>query len=115
VNAATGAADLYPGFTGGDVHFTLSNPNPYPVTFTTMTAGTVVAQSVDAPGVGARGVDAQRGVMLRVLGVFVLRPLVRDVRWCRCRRTFGHRLFSAAASAGRTARSRCCPGACQSG
>ena len=33
VTAATGAADLYPGFTGGDVHFTLSNPNPYPVTF----------------------------------------------------------------------------------
>jgi hypothetical protein len=41
VTAATGAADLYPGFTGGDVYFTLSNPNPYPVTFTTMTAGTV--------------------------------------------------------------------------
>ena len=41
VNAATGAADLYPGFNGGDVHFTLDNPNPYPVTFDAMTAGAV--------------------------------------------------------------------------
>ena len=43
VTAATGAADLYPGFTLGDVHFTVSNTNPYAVTFTGMTAGTVVS------------------------------------------------------------------------
>ena len=43
VTAATGAADLYPGFTAGDVHFTLTNSNPYPVTFTTMAAGTVTS------------------------------------------------------------------------
>jgi hypothetical protein len=43
VTAATGAADLYPGFTQGDVFFTVSNTNPYPVTFTGMTAGTVVS------------------------------------------------------------------------
>jgi hypothetical protein len=42
VNASTGTADLYPGFTG-KVYFTLTNPNPYPVTFNTMTAGTVVS------------------------------------------------------------------------
>jgi hypothetical protein len=45
VTAALGAADLYPGFTGGDVHFTLTNPNPYDVTFTSMTAGAVVSSA----------------------------------------------------------------------
>src|SRR5687767_15759716 len=39
VNAVTGAADLYPGFTGGDAHCNLTNTNPYPVTFTSMPAG----------------------------------------------------------------------------
>ena len=43
VTAATGAAALYPGFTQGDVYFTLSNSNPYPVTFTSMTPGTVTS------------------------------------------------------------------------
>ena len=37
VNAATATADLYPGFSGGDLFFTLTNPNPYPVQFTAMT------------------------------------------------------------------------------
>lgn len=46
VNAATGTADLYPGFTGGDVFFTVTNPNPYPVTFTAMTPGTVTSSAV---------------------------------------------------------------------
>ena len=41
VNAVTGAADLYPGTTAGDVYFTLTNPNPYPVTFTSMTPGAI--------------------------------------------------------------------------
>jgi hypothetical protein len=45
VNAATGAADLYPGFTGGDVFFTLTNPNPYDVTFTSMTAGAITSSA----------------------------------------------------------------------
>ena len=43
VNASTGTADLYPGFTGGDLYFTLTNANPYAVTFTSMTAGTVTS------------------------------------------------------------------------
>jgi hypothetical protein len=43
VTAATGAADLYPGFTQGDVFFTSANPNPYPVTFTSMTSGAVTS------------------------------------------------------------------------
>ena len=43
VTASTPTADLYPGFTQGDVFFSLSNSNPYPVTFTSMTAGTVTS------------------------------------------------------------------------
>ncbi len=43
VNAATGTADLYPGFSGGDVYFTLTNTNPYGVNFTSMTAGAVTS------------------------------------------------------------------------
>ncbi len=49
VNAATGAADLYPGFNGGDVHFTLSNPNPYPVTFDAMTPGAITSSNPACP------------------------------------------------------------------
>lgn len=43
VAGATATADLYPGFTLGDVYFTLTNTNPYPVTFSSMTAGAVVS------------------------------------------------------------------------
>lgn len=43
VNAATGAADLYPGNTQGDVHFTLTNANPYPIRFTDMTPGAITS------------------------------------------------------------------------
>jgi hypothetical protein len=39
VNAASGAADLFPGTTQGDVYFTITNTNPYAVTFTTMAVG----------------------------------------------------------------------------
>jgi hypothetical protein len=45
VNPVDGVADLYPGFTGGKVYFTIQNPNPYAITFTAMTPGTV---TVDA-------------------------------------------------------------------
>jgi hypothetical protein len=48
VTASTGAADLFPGSTGGDVHFTLNNPNPYPVTFTSLTAGTITSSDQTA-------------------------------------------------------------------
>jgi len=41
ITAATGADDLYPG-AQGDIDFTLSNNNPYPVTFTEWTATTIV-------------------------------------------------------------------------
>lgn len=48
VNATTGTADLYPGFTGGDVHFTLTNTNPYPIMFTDMTSSTVTSSNQGA-------------------------------------------------------------------
>lgn len=48
VNATTGTADLYPGFTGGDVHFTLTNSNPYAVTFDSMTPGAITSSNPGA-------------------------------------------------------------------
>jgi hypothetical protein len=48
VTASTGTADLYPGFADGDVYFTLTNPNPYEITFTSMTSGTVTSSNVGA-------------------------------------------------------------------
>ncbi|MEA2685901.1 MAG: hypothetical protein QOE93_1096 [Actinomycetota bacterium] len=46
VNASTGTADLFPGTTVGDVYFTITNTNPYPVTFTTMTLGSAITNTV---------------------------------------------------------------------
>src|SRR5688500_13961672 len=43
VTAATGTADLYPGFADGDVYFTLTNTNPYPIVFTAADAGTITS------------------------------------------------------------------------
>jgi hypothetical protein len=37
--------DLYPGYPDGDLYFTITNPNPYAITFTDMTAGAI---TVDA-------------------------------------------------------------------
>jgi hypothetical protein len=45
VNAATGTADLFPGTTEGDVYFTITNPNPYEVTFTSMTLGSAITNT----------------------------------------------------------------------
>ena len=44
VTAVTGTADLYPG-ASGKLSFTVTNPNPYPVTFTAMTPGTVTSSN----------------------------------------------------------------------
>src|SRR5918996_4584183 len=41
VNAVTGAADLYPGGPAGAVSFTLTNNNPYAITFDELTAASV--------------------------------------------------------------------------
>lgn len=45
VNAGTATADLYPGFAGGDLSFTLTNTNPYPITFSAMTPGTITSSA----------------------------------------------------------------------
>jgi hypothetical protein len=42
VNAVTGTADLYPG-SNGKVSFTLTNSNPYSITFTNATVGTITS------------------------------------------------------------------------
>jgi hypothetical protein len=43
VTGRNGTPDLYPGFTDGDVHFTVTNPNPYPVRFVSATFGSVTS------------------------------------------------------------------------
>jgi hypothetical protein len=43
VTASTGTADLYPGFTQGDLYFTVTNPNPYGVDLTNFTSGAVTS------------------------------------------------------------------------
>ena len=48
VTAVTGTADLSPGFVDGDVFFTLTNTNPYPVTFTSMASGAVTSSNTGA-------------------------------------------------------------------
>lgn len=45
VTAATGTADLYPGFADGDVYFSLTNTNPYPISFTAADAGTITSSN----------------------------------------------------------------------
>jgi hypothetical protein len=68
VAAATGAADLYPGFAGGDVSFTLTNTNPYPVTFDSMTAGAVTSSDeANCSEAYVTVIDAA-GLTLSVLG-----------------------------------------------
>jgi hypothetical protein len=42
-DATAAVADLYPGYTAGTVYFQIDNPNPYPVRFTSMTAGAVTS------------------------------------------------------------------------
>jgi hypothetical protein len=41
--ATTPTADLYPGKTGGTVYFSVDNPNPYAVTYTSLASGTVTS------------------------------------------------------------------------
>lgn len=43
VNPSDGDPDLYPGFTEGDVTFTVTNDNAYPIEYTSMTAGLVTS------------------------------------------------------------------------
>lgn len=47
LNVAAGAADLYPGSSGA-VSFTVNNPNPYAITLSTLTFGTVTSSDQTA-------------------------------------------------------------------
>ena len=66
VTAVTGTADLYPGFTNGDLSFTLTNSNPYPVTFTSMTPGAITSGSPTACPSSNLTVDTASGLSLPV-------------------------------------------------
>jgi hypothetical protein len=52
----TGAvADLYPGFTGGDLYFKITNPNPYAVSFNKYTLGSITMEDATGPCSTATG------------------------------------------------------------
>jgi hypothetical protein len=53
VTAGTTTADLYPGFTQGDVFLRVTNPNPYGVNVTSLTPGTI---TTSAPGCAATNI-----------------------------------------------------------
>lgn len=61
VSGGAADADLYPGFTAGDLAVRLDNPNPYPVRFTALEGGVVTPSTpacpVDAVRVDDRAVD----------------------------------------------------------
>jgi hypothetical protein len=66
VGAATATADLYPGGPAGAVSFTLTNPNPYPVTLTSMTPGSITSSDpVNCPVTNVAAV-AKTGLALNV-------------------------------------------------
>ena len=80
VNGAAGSADLYPGFTAGNVSFTLNNPNPYAITFTSMTAGTVTSSNPAACPASNVTVGSGTGLTLVVAaGATGLTQSVNDV------------------------------------
>jgi hypothetical protein len=65
VTASSGTADLFPGFTQGDLHFSIDNPNPYPVTFTSFTeSGITSSDNIACP---ASNVTVNDGGAISVL------------------------------------------------
>lgn len=60
--ATPGCLDLYPGFTDGDVYFTITNPNPYAITFTDMTAGTITVDAGHAAACPATSITVDSPV-----------------------------------------------------
>jgi hypothetical protein len=48
VNPVTGAADLYPGGPAGALYLTITNNNPYAVTITSVTGGTITSNNPTA-------------------------------------------------------------------
>jgi len=66
VNAVTGTADLYPGGPAGKVFFTLTNTNPYAITFDKLTAASVSGVS---GGIGGSPACATTDVSLATLPI----------------------------------------------
>lgn len=66
VTAATGTADLYPGFADGDLYFTLTNTNPYPITFTAADAGAITSSNPTGCPASLVTVDDASGLALEV-------------------------------------------------
>jgi hypothetical protein len=54
--------DLYPGYTEGDVYFTITNPNPYEITFTGMTAGDITVDADHAADCPATSITVESPV-----------------------------------------------------
>lgn len=80
VTSATATADLYPGFTNGDVSFSLANPNPYPVTLTSMTAGSITSSNAAACPASNVSVTSATGLTLAVgAGATVSGQTIADV------------------------------------
>lgn len=74
VTVSTGSADLYPGVSG-DVHFTITNPNDYPVVFTSADLGTVVSDDETACPAGNVTVHDKTGLLLPVAAGATTAPL----------------------------------------
>ncbi len=68
VTAAAGPASLFPGATNGDIAFTLTNPNPYPVQFTSMTPGAITSSNAGACPVSNVSVAGATGLAITVAG-----------------------------------------------
>ena len=67
VSVATGTADLWPGATG-KVYFTVTNPNPYPVTFTAADFSTVVSDNETSCPNANITVNDKTGLSINVAG-----------------------------------------------
>lgn len=65
ISAATAAAELYPGASAA-VYFTVTNPNDFPVTFTTATFGTVTSSDQTACPAGNVTASNKTGLTIRV-------------------------------------------------
>lgn len=75
VNAVTGAADLYPGGPAASVHFTLTNTNPYAVSFDTVTAASVAGVS---GGIGGSPACATTDLTVSTLPLTGFTPVTVD-------------------------------------
>ena len=64
--SATATSDLYPGKTGGSVYFTVNNPNPYPVTFTELKAGSITSSDATNCPATATNITANASVPVNI-------------------------------------------------